>query len=442
MADLRIKDLPRTVTNPNNAEYIETDHATDGSGKLDLAAFVAARTNPRPSRGALVFPGIAGNGAVATLGPAGNIGSDANSFSMIVEVPTALSGTTRTVVVLDSSIATSPNNGCCSVVWASATDSLAISRYDTFSNFRDCQIVGLIGAYGGKTVHLVVSWLGTSSQPAVWIDGRVQSLTADNPVGTAPAWNSPRTANFLKFGYRATAEVSNLRKYCVTWYNFALDTATVIELRDGGGPVPERFKTGSQVSISSGTLTVGKVYRITAAGGTFTSVGSVDNNVGTVFTATGTTPTWGTGTVVQAGAICHYDADCDGAGLQWHDQLGNKFHAVLTTPMVWSRPLQNGYVRATSDGTTTAQQLGGGTIIPANCQLLRIRARAQSGTPSITLGSSSGGSQYVASVALSTTWKDLTIALTGGIVSSATALWMTASTANAVEIHLTYDLLS
>lgn len=152
--------------------------------------------------------------------------------------------------------------------------------------------------------------------------------------------------------------------------------------------------------------------------------------------------TWDNIVFSQVGAIAHYDADLQGVGYQLHDQSTNKLHALLTTTGVtWTKAVPMGYVKALSDGTTSAQALGGGTVLPANCQILRVRARSLSGTPSITLGTSSGGSQIVASVALSTTWKDLTIALTGGINTSAASLWMTASAANVVEVQLAYEQL-
>ena len=93
-------------------------------------------------------------------------------------------------------------------------------------------------------------------------------------------------------------------------------------------------------------------------------------------------------------------------------------------------------------GTTTPQQLTGATSLPANCQLVRIRARSLAGTPSITLGSSSGGSQYVASVALTAAWKLLTIALTDGMVTANSAVWLTASAANVVEVQIAYETLT
>jgi hypothetical protein len=147
--------------------------------------------------------------------------------------------------------------------------------------------------------------------------------------------------------------------------------------------------------------------------------------------------------IVRAGLLLAPDPTEPGIGFQAHDMSGNKADILLPTSGVsWVIPSGRFQIaRATSDGTTTAQQLGGGTIIPAQVQLLRIRARSTAGTPSITLGSSSGGSQFVASVALSTAWKDLTIALTGGLNATASALWMTASTANAVEVQASYEQL-
>ena len=151
---------------------------------------------------------------------------------------------------------------------------------------------------------------------------------------------------------------------------------------------------------------------------------------------------WKNISVGRAGAVVHYDADLDGVGYQLHDQGTNKLHALLTaTSPTWTKAATMGYVKALSDGTTSAQALGGGTVFPANCQLVRFRARSLSGTPNAIFGTSSGGSQIVASVALSTTWKDLTIALTGGINTAAASLWMTASAANVVEVQVAYEQL-
>lgn len=64
----------------------------------------------------------------------------------------------------------------------------------------------------------------------------------------------------------------------------------------GSSGWPNRVEEIEDPLLSSGTITVDNTYIIVAAGGTFTNVGAADNNVGTVFTATGTTPTaWSTG---------------------------------------------------------------------------------------------------------------------------------------------------
>lgn len=58
-------------------------------------------------------------------------------------------------------------------------------------------------------------------------------------------------------------------------------------------------------AYTSGTITIGEWYEITnnSGGADFTGVGAANNNVGTTFQATGTTPTWGTGELEDAYAI-------------------------------------------------------------------------------------------------------------------------------------------
>gem|GEM_PF-7011876 len=96
-----------------------------------------------------------------------------------------------------------------------------------------------------------------------------------------------------------------------------------------------------------------------------------------------------------------------------------------------------------SSSTNGNQQLGGQVVIPGNSQIIRGRARAQSNTPTVTLGTASAGSQVVASVALTTSWKDLTIALTGGMVGSSNiSLWAGSNSADVVEWDITWEPLS
>lgn len=242
---------------------------------------------------------------------------------------------------------------------------------------------------------------------------------------SSPSWaQSSVGSKTAKRRYRATVDV-----VAISLAGAATKINVFSPIYSNSTPVGDFNSTGSKtfdfdyVSGGSDASSMLSFYRNESSGGCDVTLDNV--------------------TLKTVGAVAHYDADLGGVGLQLPDQGANKLHALLTTTGVtWTKPATMGYVRALSDGTTAAQQLGGGgTILPANCQIVRIRARSTSGTPSITLGTSSGGSQIVASVALSTTWKDLTIALTGGINSSAASLWMTASAANVVEVQLAYEQL-
>ncbi len=147
-------------------------------------------------------------------------------------------------------------------------------------------------------------------------------------------------------------------------------------------------------------------------------------------------------TLTQIGAVVHLPLD-DGLGFELQDVSTNRLHALMaTTGVSHIAPLYGPARVRTTTNTNGNQQLLGGTVLPALCQIIRVRARAQTNTPTVTFGTASGGSQVVASVALSTTWKDLTIALTGGIVTSASSLWAGSNSTDVVEWDVTWEPLS
>jgi hypothetical protein len=92
--------------------------------------------------------------------------------------------------------------------------------------------------------------------------------------------------------------------------------------------------------------------------------------------------------------------------------------------------------------TNGNEQLLGGNLIAGPAKVIDVRARAQSNTPTIQIGTSSGGSQVVASVQLSTTWKTLTIALTGGILPSDASIWVNSNSTDVIEIDISAEPLS
>ena len=431
----------RTVSGTGTAATkAEADAGTDTTKYVApdaLAYALAAKVSTRATAGALAFDGTPSTRVYSPLTNQ-NIGTDGFSVMAKFRVPTTIaagqvgvwglgtSATDNVAVVATVRARLMATTGHLEFVLTTTGGSEARYRIDNFQTL-----------FGGKVVQVVFVRPASGAWVA-YVNGVAQTLTT---VDASASQQSSITSTYFTLGYNNASDVITASIYSASLYNLALTQADITEIYELGGAVPERFKFGNQVAITAGSFVSGKFYRIVSVGSTdYTLIGASANTVGITFTATGVGS--GTGTAVRAGAFCYYDGDLDGIGYQLHDQSTNKLHALLTTTGVsWSKPEPMGYVKALSDGTTTAQALGGGTILPANCQIVRIRARSISGTPSITLGSSSGGSQFVASVALSTTWKDLTIALTGGINTAAASLWMTASAANVVEVQLAYEQL-
>jgi hypothetical protein len=143
-----------------------------------------------------------------------------------------------------------------------------------------------------------------------------------------------------------------------------------------------------------------------------------------------------TGTLPTTGCLFASDEAQVGNGLVWHDVSGNASHVVIPTGMSWTQPSNGDNYISGQTATSGNQELLGAATIKANTVLRDIYARSVSGTPSITLGTTNGGNEIVASVALSTTWKKLTIALTGGIVSANSSVFVGSSTADPVQVKI------
>jgi hypothetical protein len=146
---------------------------------------------------------------------------------------------------------------------------------------------------------------------------------------------------------------------------------------------------------------------------------------------------------VRVGAIVHFRCD-DGIGYQIHDDSTNKLDAVMTTTGVAHLvPKREGWIRATSS-TSGNQQLQGQALLTNSNAILRINARSRSGTPTVKLGTSSGDQDIVVSVALSTAWKSLTIALSNGgiLTASGVSFWANSSSTDVVEWEINYEALT
>lgn len=148
--------------------------------------------------------------------------------------------------------------------------------------------------------------------------------------------------------------------------------------------------------------------------------------------------------IQQVGAVVHLPLD-DGSGLQLRDASTNQLHALMTTSGV-SHLLTDTFQKRVQGSTNTNgnQQLLGQNVIPTHLsavQIIRIRARAASGTPTVTVGNASGGSQYVTSVGLTTSWKELTIVAAAGLIAftGSSAIWIGSNSTDIIYWDIVWE---
>lgn len=146
----------------------------------------------------------------------------------------------------------------------------------------------------------------------------------------------------------------------------------------------------------------------------------------------------------KTGVVFSPEATAPGNGRTWNDLSGNGCHVLLpAAPVVeWlAKGAGQSRIRAVTS-SNSPQQLLGGTVGDANTQLLRVRARARTGTPTVTLGATSGSAGIVASVALSQSWKLLTIVPGAELSSGAFNLWAGSNSTDIVEWDIAVEPMS
>ncbi len=317
---------------------------------------------------------------------------------------------------------------------------LALSQSDVLEIFELGGAVPERFKFGTQDVFGPVLAVATSSN----LNYNVTSVTGISATGfTVAASGATQNVAVAVAPYALTSDYYSTKVPGVWRKDQVLDLAFTLTVNSGGTPsltttgaagVAQTY--GTPAAIAAGANTVSLTCTGRLAGGV-----NYDGHIGfTVPSASNFTISGLLGKL--RGALVYLGLD-DGLGLQPQDASTNRLHALMSaTGVTHIAPLYGPARVRTTTNTNGNQQLLGGTALPATCQILRVRARAQTGTPSVTLGTASGGSQVVASVALSTTWKDLTIALTGGIVSSASSLWAGSGTTDVVEWDIHWEPLS
>ena len=375
-------------------------------------------------------------------------------------------------------------------------------------------VSSVVATLGGKCVHVAVVRNAAGNAGMIYLNGVASS---ESVAGYTGSWQTLSvTSTYLHFAYDGTGgyNTANLLLNCASLYNLALSPADVLEIYEGGGAVPERFKFGTQQNIltasfgNSGgsggyeTFSGQSVAGFTAAnsnlGGNAASTlvppvligaqyrirGSITLNSGSLPSALLYDPTWSfqltntpaltagsfdlvlnatasglTGcrvaiqtpinsdfvlsgvTLQRLGAVIHLPLN-DGLGFQLQDASTNRLHALATTTGVSHVAPLNGPARFRFTSTSSSAGFGR-AVIPALSQILKVRARALTGAPTVRLGTTTSGQEIVASNMMGTNvWKDFTIALTGGIVTAAADLFVTQDSAVTIEWDITWEPLS
>lgn len=140
-------------------------------------------------------------------------------------------------------------------------------------------------------------------------------------------------------------------------------TAAEVKALYSGASVPFKYKGANQTEQTSGTLTIGKAYRINdwISGDDFTNIGGT-NADGNEFVATGQTPTtWSNSSkVVPIGAVAEYDGS--GIGPKWNDKSGNDLHGTVSGSTVENAPADADSGLTYEEGTWTPNlDVGGST---------------------------------------------------------------------------------
>jgi len=249
MADKRIIELGTTGARPKRGAFMETDHATEGSQKLDLG-FFDDHVNPRATQGALAFDGTTGSRVYATLTNQ-LVGSDSCAVVVKAGIPLAAPSNSRSIAALSSS------NSATNVAETLTLDvlssgALAVALYGpSGAHYRAHFYNNFIATYGGKVVVFAFVRDATAGTVTLYINGTAQTPSSSTTSGaSAPAWTGTITNTYMVLGTLLSGyEYAGLRVFSVSLYNLALSQADVAEIQELGGGVPFRYQFGSQSNV-------------------------------------------------------------------------------------------------------------------------------------------------------------------------------------------------
>ena len=187
-----------------------------------------------------------------------------------------------------------------------------------------------------SSIMVVYDNSSVANDPIFYVSGKSVSVAAATPVGTR---TSDIGSNMGIGGTNIGGVNYDGSMNTVLFFNFT-PTAAEVKAFSNGAAIPYKYIGASQTVLTSGTLTVGKRYRIVdwITTDDFTNIGGT-NEDGNEFTATGTTPTTWTNssTVVQIGCVLDLNPESVGHN-QWLDNSGNNLHGTVSGALPTNLP--------------------------------------------------------------------------------------------------------
>ena len=303
--------------------------------------------NPRSSRQGLVFNGSAG----ATVANVPAFGTGAYSYAAWIN-PNAVSAN---MAIFDATSGNDPD--------FYVTSSGQIAIYD--------RVAG-----GQKAVTAAGSIVAGKWQLVAY--SRTDGQLYINGVASGAAVSD--TSNYTNGINRYGQDTSNTSWFNGTVAGFIwnrnLSAAEQLALYEQGAPAMvdmpgPAYGVAAGHTQTSGALVVGVRYIITTyvSSDNFTNVGAGSNATGTIFVATGTTPTTYThgSTLTALGCLLLPGDSSGGSGLTWYDESGNAANITLPASGVsWARPqstIVSKDIKTATLETTGAAQVGGNLTV-------------------------------------------------------------------------------
>ena len=427
----------------------DTTHAPDGNSVFDALALKAPLASPAFTS-TPTAPTAADNTATTQIASTAFAKSQdavlARLPNQAVNMTAAASGSNGIVVLNNANI--NPGTTHCAFVWVgslpnwtpaaaqrllSKRSASGLNGYELYVTTAGnivlfFQITGGAG-YLAATSTVIPGFVdGTSHQivvsynRGVGVSFYVDGVQLGTTIASVDATNLTNTVDLIILGeYYSGARYAGTCSFSAT-YNRALTAAEVLDLYRNGIAFKHYDSTGvspaSQTPQTSGSLVIGKEYVIDtfAASDDFVNVGGT-NVSGTIFTATGATPTnWAHGSSLRrTGATLMLESEnIQPAPGQWLDSSGNGLHALHpATGSSLTRPKKTFEIRSVNTwaGTHAAQYLCGinqNILPPGNIRIESITMTGATGA-NIILGDGSSTNKFVASVAMAA-YLDCTIA--------------------------------